>query len=120
MSSRYGKIEDMVEQMEVVLADGRVVELFATDLPDLCSLIVGSEGTLGIITKATMRVHPLADHRIFRAYEFPRIAAGCEGIRRVMQRGTRRDGCFRRGRARPRAAISSPCCSVRPFCGRRC
>jgi alkyldihydroxyacetonephosphate synthase len=89
LSSRYGKIEDMVQAIEVVLGDGRIVRLDAADEPDLIPILVGSEGTLGIITEATMRVHPLPDYRIFRAYEFPRVAAGCEAMRRVMQRGLR-------------------------------
>jgi len=89
LSSRYGKIEDMVHDLEVVLGDGRVVRCGAAHEPDLMPLFVGSEGTLGVITRATMRVHPLPDFRLFRAYEFPRIAAGCEAMRRVMQRGLR-------------------------------
>jgi alkyldihydroxyacetonephosphate synthase len=89
LSSRYGKIEDMVQELEVVLGDGRVVQCSAAHQPDLIPLIVGSEGTLGIITRATMRVHPLAGFRLFRGYEFPRVAAGCEAMRRVLQRGLR-------------------------------
>jgi len=89
LSSRYGKIEDMVHEIEVVLGDGRVLRCRGVHRPDLIPLLVGSEGTLGIITSATMRVHPLPQYRLFRAYEFPRIAAGCEAMRRVMQRGLR-------------------------------
>jgi alkyldihydroxyacetonephosphate synthase len=89
LSSRYGKIEDMVQAMEVVLGDGSVISCSPSHEPNLIPLIVGSEGTLGVITQATMRVHPLPEHRIFRAYEFPRIAAGCEAFRRVMQLGLR-------------------------------
>ncbi len=86
-SSKYGKIEDMVEGLEVVLGDGRVLQCDATHNPNLIPLIVGSEGTLGVITQATLRIHPLSDYRTFRAYHFPRVAAGCEAMRRVMQRG---------------------------------
>ena len=63
-SNRYGKIEDMVIGLEVVLADGRVVRTggrgprSATG-PDLTQLFVGSEGTLGVITEGRFRVHPL-------------------------------------------------------------
>lgn len=88
-SSKYGKIEEMVYGLEAVLGDGRVISCDIFQEPSLIPLLVGSEGTLGIITRATMRVHPLADYRLFRAYEFPRIAAGCEAMRRVMQRGLR-------------------------------
>ena len=63
-SNRYGKIEDMVIGLEVVLADGRVVRTgghgprSATG-PDLTQLFVGSEGTLGVITEGRFRVHPV-------------------------------------------------------------
>lgn len=89
MSSKYGKIEDMVHAVEAVLGDGQIVECSAVEEPNLVPLLVGSEGTLGIITRATMRVHDLRQHRVFRGFEFPRISSGCEAMRRVMQRGLR-------------------------------
>ena len=63
-STRYGKIEDMVIGLEVVLADGRIVHTEgkgprAATGPNLTQLFVGSEGTLGVITEARLRVHPL-------------------------------------------------------------
>ena len=88
-SSKYGKIEDMVHGLEAVLGDGRVINCTASHEPDLMPVLVGSEGTLGVITRATVKVCPLPDFRVFRAYEFPRVAAGCEAMRRVMQRGLR-------------------------------
>ena len=67
-SNRYGKIEDMVIGLEVVLADGTVVRTgghaprSATG-PDLTQLFVGSEGTLGVITEGRFRVHPVPSGR---------------------------------------------------------
>jgi len=87
LSSKYGKIEDMVHGLQAVLGDGRIITCTEAHEPDLIPLLVGSEGTLGVITRATMRVHPMADYRSFRAYEFPRVAAGAEAMRRMMQRG---------------------------------
>src|SRR5690606_27314577 len=59
LSTRYGKIEDMVAGLEVVLADGRLVEVGAPGRAavgsDLQQLFVGSEGTLGVITKVKLK-----------------------------------------------------------------
>ena len=61
-STRYGKIEDLVVGLEVVLADGTVVHTDgaaprAAAGPNLTQLFLGSEGTLGVITSARLRVH---------------------------------------------------------------
>jgi alkyldihydroxyacetonephosphate synthase len=61
-STRYGKIEDMVIGLEVVLADGRIIHTEghgprAATGPNLTQLFVGSEGTLGVITRARLRIH---------------------------------------------------------------
>jgi alkyldihydroxyacetonephosphate synthase len=80
LSTRYGKIEDMVVGMEVVLADGTVVETGGAPRaavgPDLNQLFVGSEGTLGIITSARLRCHPAPDATRQAAYAFPSFPRG--------------------------------------------
>jgi alkyldihydroxyacetonephosphate synthase len=91
-STRYGKIEDMVIGLEVVLADGRVVHTEghgprAATGPNLTQLFVGSEGTLGIITEARLRVHPRPSAREGRSFGFPTFAAGLEACRRILRRG---------------------------------
>ncbi len=91
-STRYGKIEDMVIGLEVVLADGRVVRTEgkgprAATGPNLTQLFVGSEGTLGIITEARLRIHPLPPAQERRAFGFPSFTAGLEACRRIMRRG---------------------------------
>jgi alkyldihydroxyacetonephosphate synthase len=91
-SNRYGKIEDMVIGLEVVLADGRVIRTggrgprSATG-PDLTQLFVGSEGTLGIITEGRFRVHPVPEGEGRRAFEFPTFADGLDACRRILRRG---------------------------------
>ncbi len=91
-STRYGKIEDMVVGLEVVLADGRVVHTEgkgprAATGPNLTQLFVGSEGTLGVITEARLRIHPLPEAQERRAFGFPSFAAGLEACRRILRRG---------------------------------
>jgi len=91
-STRYGKIEDMVIGLEVVLADGRVVRTEgkgprAATGPNLTQLFVGSEGTLGVITEARLRVHPTPAAQERRAYGFPTFAAGLEACRTILRRG---------------------------------
>ena len=57
--------------------------------PELTQLFVGSEGTLGIITRATLQLVPLPAARRFAAVAFPSIAAGTDAIRRALQAGHR-------------------------------
>ncbi len=92
LSTRYGKIEDMVTALEVVLADGTVVHTggayprSATG-PDLTQLFVGSEGTLGVITSVRLRAHKVPPAKSKFAYGFTDFESGLEACRRVLQRG---------------------------------
>lgn len=92
-SSRYGKIEDMVIDLEVVTGDGvlrRTPPVGASGLgPDWNQLFVGSEGTFGIITAATLRVHAQPAARRFRGWRVPSYQAGLEVMRGAMQAGLR-------------------------------
>ena len=91
-STRYGKIEDMVAGLEVVLADGRVVRTGergprAAVGPDLNHVFVGSEGTLGVITEATLRLHPTPHAERGAAFGFPSFLDGLDACRRILRRG---------------------------------
>ncbi len=90
-STRYGKIEDMVVGLDVALADGRVVHTGGAPRaavgPDLTQLFVGSEGTLGVITGARLRVHPVPRVERRAAFGFQSFADGIEACRRSLHRG---------------------------------
>ncbi|MDJ1135005.1 FAD-binding oxidoreductase [Streptomyces iconiensis] len=91
LSTRYGKIEDMVVGVDVVHADGTRATYGdyarAATGPDLRQLFVGSEGTLGVIVSVRLRVHPLADYAKALAFGFDTFAQGLEACRRILQRG---------------------------------
>jgi alkyldihydroxyacetonephosphate synthase len=90
-STRYGKIEQMVTGLEVVLADGTVLQTghgpAAAMGPDLTQLFLGSEGTLGIITRVWLRAHPVPTHERRAAYTFPDFESGIEACRLILRRG---------------------------------
>ena len=84
LGGRYGSIGDQVLALEVVLADGTLVrtrpaERSATG-PQLRRLWIGAEGTLGVITEATLRVFPIPEARRLHALAFPTFAAGYAAI----------------------------------------
>lgn len=56
--------------------------------PNLNELIVGSEGVLGVITEATVKIHPVPETRDYRAYLFKSFEAGAAAIRRIVQAET--------------------------------
>ena len=89
-STRYGKIEDIVRGLEVVLANGTVVHTGGRGPrqavgPDLNQLFVGSEGTLGVITEVQLRVHPVPAGEAKAAYGFESFAAGLEACRLALR-----------------------------------
>ncbi|MDF1609412.1 FAD-binding oxidoreductase [Hoeflea sp. YIM 152468] len=88
-SSRYGKIEDMVVGLKAVLPDGTAINIRpvarrATG-PSIRDILVGSEGTLGIITEVTMRLWKLPEVERGVVLAFPSEAAALDAARDIMQ-----------------------------------
>lgn len=96
-SSKYGNIEDLLVGLEVVLADGTVVATKASPRaatgPSLAQLFVGSEGTLGILTRITLRTFTVPERIAFRGVAFAGrsagLGAGLEAVRALLDRGIR-------------------------------
>ncbi|MBI3551294.1 MAG: FAD-binding oxidoreductase [Elusimicrobia bacterium] len=82
-SDAYGKIEDMVVALKMVTPQGtlttRTVPASSAG-PDLNRLMAGSEGTLGVITECTMRVHAFPAARDYRGILFPTFEDGLAAI----------------------------------------
>src|ERR671911_356763 len=80
LSTKYGKIEELVASIEVALPSGERVRTVPIPRhavgPDLNQLFIGSEGTLGVITEATLLLRPLPEHRSFRLIAFDDLATG--------------------------------------------
>jgi alkyldihydroxyacetonephosphate synthase len=93
LSTKYGKVEDRVAGLTVVTGRAEVIETDGPNRalrgPNWTQLVVGSEGTLGIITSARLRVSPAPQLRVFRGFEVDDVASGVEAIRRVLQKGLR-------------------------------
>jgi len=88
-STKYGKIDDQCMSMEVVLPNGTVINTLPIPKhaagPDLNQVFIGSEGTLGVITKATFRMVKLPESRLFRAFLFKDFATGMAACRDIVQ-----------------------------------
>jgi alkyldihydroxyacetonephosphate synthase len=93
LSTRYGKIEDLVLSLRVALAGGELIDTVQVPRhavgPELTQLFIGSEGTLGIITRATLEVVPLPAERRFLTLQFPDVASGIEAFRSTLAAGYR-------------------------------
>jgi alkyldihydroxyacetonephosphate synthase len=88
ISTKYGKAEDLVLGMEIVLPTGKIIRTPKIPQhaagPDFYHLFLGSEGTLGVITEATMQLDYLPEVRLFRAVLFDDLSKGLEAGRRLM------------------------------------
>jgi glycolate oxidase len=89
---KYGVTRDFVLNLEVVLPNGEVIRTGANTLKnatgyDLTHLMVGSEGTLGIITEAVLKLVPLPRHTMLMLVPFPDAVKACEAVSAVFRAG---------------------------------
>lgn len=87
---KYGVTKDFVLNLEVVLASGEVIWTGANTLKNstgynLTQLMVGSEGTLGIITKAVLKLLPLPKHNLLMLVPFYSAQKACEAVSAIFR-----------------------------------
>lgn len=93
-AAAHGPMGDQVLGLEVVLADGETIRTRAVPKgsygPSLDRLFIGSEGTLGVVTEATVRAFKRPESRAMRSFVFPEFEAGFGQLSRCKPRAWRR------------------------------
>ncbi|MFF5333949.1 FAD-binding oxidoreductase [Streptomyces sp. NPDC013181] len=89
---KYGVTAEYVLGLDVVLADGRLLSTGRRTAKgvagyDLTRLLVGSEGSLGIVVKAVLALKPRPPRQLVLAAEFPSALAACDAVCRIMESG---------------------------------
>ncbi len=92
-STRYGGIEQMVAGLEIVIPPGKIIILkphprTATG-PDLRQFFIGSEGTLGVITKIWLKIWAKPKKRVKLAFISANLKKAVDSVKKIMQTGAR-------------------------------
>ena len=90
-ASKYGSMGKQVRALEIVLGDGQIIRtkplMQLSSGPSVVGLFVGSEGTMGIITKITVQLFPKPEKRRFTAFSFESFEAGFVAVSRLYEIG---------------------------------
>lgn len=89
---KYGVTKDYVLNLEVVLANGDIIWTGANTLKNatgynLTQLLVGSEGTLGVITKIVLKLIPAVTHNVLMLVPFYKAKQACEAVSAIFKSG---------------------------------
>ena len=90
LSSRYGKIEDLVLGVEAVDGSGAILNASYDDPqtgPAALRLLIGSEAALCVFTKITFRIHRPTEFRWLRGYQFKNLDCALEGMQFILKSG---------------------------------
>lgn len=92
-STYFGSIADILISLQVVLADGTVLQTRTSPRratgPDFNNLFLGSEGALGVITHTHLRIHLLPDVHFYRSLSFKKFSDGVNALRLILRAGLR-------------------------------
>lgn len=89
---KYGVVKDYVLNIEMVLPNGEIIWTGANVLKNatgynLTQLVVGSEGTLGVITKIVLRLIPAVKHDLLMLVPFRKATEACEAVNAIFMAG---------------------------------
>jgi glycolate oxidase len=97
-AAKYGTTKDYVKALTVVLADGRIIKTGSlapksSSGYDLTMLIASSEGTLGIITEAALKILPMPEYEAFAKASFPDVETAGKAVEKIFTSGLHMATC---------------------------